>query len=100
MADTRIVTKKLSETIKVQNIDLFQKYDDADKKILELARNSMLEIFPLSGTAYDPISIKLAENFGHTIVEIFSDYKKTLEDSIDKKLEALKSLIPPATPTI
>lgn len=62
------ITDKNSYKIDIIDTDKYNSLSEIDRKIFEVLRNSMLEIFPVVNNKHDELSVRLAEN--HAFVQL------------------------------
>ncbi len=62
------ITDKTNYKIDIIDTDKYNSLSEIDRKIFEVLRNSMLEIFPVVNNKHDELSVRLAEN--HAFVQL------------------------------
>ena len=79
-----------NKKIKIINTGDFTKLSVDDKKYFESIRNSILEIFPISGNVFDDISLNLSEQFAFKLLPILNIM---IDDKINAKFIIFQQLI-------
>lgn len=87
--DTTITDKK-DFRLKILDKEKFSKLSIIDQKFFEIARNSMIEIFPFQDFMFNDLAIQYAENFAFIQISAIHTF---FDEKFDEKMIEIKAYI-------